>query len=144
MELICEHREKMFRESNAPGRTEEILQTQTAHFRKWLAPRLSDGTYFGYIMEEMEQPVAGIGLMLIDWPPHPSHPTEARRGYILNVFVEPAHRRKGLAKMLMDMADAEFKRRGVGFSALHATSMGRPLYEKLGWEAGREMTKSLR
>jgi GNAT superfamily N-acetyltransferase len=144
LELICDHRERLFRESNAPGRTEEIIETQTEHYRKWLAPRLSDGTYFGYIIEDGDKPIAGIGLLLIDWPPHPSHPTADKRGYVSNVFVEPTHRRMGLAKMLMDMADAEFRRRGIGFVALHATRMARPLYEQLGWATTNEMTKTLR
>ena len=95
LELICEQRERMFRESNAPGRTEEILKTQTEHFRPWLAQRLHDGSYFGYIVEDAGKSVAGIGLMLIDWPPGPAHPTSDKRGYVLNVFVEPSHRRKG-------------------------------------------------
>jgi GNAT superfamily N-acetyltransferase len=144
LELICEHRERMFRESNAPGRTEEILATQTAHFRPWLAQRLRDKSYFGYIVEDAGRPVAGIGLMLIDWPPGPAHPTSDKRGYVLNVFVEPSHRRQGLAEKLMQMADAEFARRGATYAVLNATRMGRPLYEKLGWTATNEMAKSLR
>jgi len=143
IELICEQRERLFRESNAPGRTEEIIKTQTAHYRPWLAQRLRDGAYFGFVVEDAGKPVAGIGLLLIDWAPHPSHPTQDKRGYVSNVFVEPTHRRMGIAKMLMDMADAEFKRRGVGFVALHATRMARPLYEQLGWAATNEMTKTL-
>ena len=133
----------MFRESNAPGRTEEILTTQTAHFRPWLAQRLGDGSYFGRIVEDDGRPVAGIGLMVIDWPPGPSHPTQDKRGYVLNVFVEPAHRKQGIAKALMAAADQEFARRGVMFAGLHATRMGRPLYERLGWSASNEMTKAL-
>ena len=144
LELICEHRERMFRESNAPGRTEEILATQTAHFRPWLAQRLRDKSYFGYLVEDAGRPVAGIGLMLIDWPPGPAHPTADKRGYVLNVFVEPSHRRQGLAEKLMRMADAEFARRGVTYAVLNATRIGRPLYEKLGWTATNEMAKSLR
>ena len=105
LELICDQRERMFRESKTPGRTEEILSTQTAHFRSWLAPRLRDGSYFGHVVEEAGKPVAGIGLMLIDWPPGPSHPTSDKRGYVLNVFVERSHRRKGLAATLMELAD---------------------------------------
>ena len=143
LELICEQRERMFRESNAPGRTEEILKAQTEHFRPWLAQRLRDGSYFGYIVEDAGKPVAGIGLMLIDWPPGPAHPTSDRRGYVLNVFVEPSHRRKGLAIKLMDFADKEFARRGVTYAILNATRMGRPLYEKLGWTATNEMAKAL-
>jgi GNAT superfamily N-acetyltransferase len=144
LELICEHRERLFRESNAPGRTEEIITTQTAHFRPWLAQRLRDGSYFGHIVEDAGKPVAGIGLMLIDWPPGPAHPTSDKRGYVLNVFVEPSHRRQGLAEKLMQMADAEFARRGATYAVLNATRMGRPLYEKLGWTATNEMAKSLR
>lgn len=144
LELICEHRERMFRESNAPGRTEEILTTQTAHFRPWLAHRLRDKSYFGFIVEDAGKPVAGIGLMLIDWPPGPAHPAIDKRGYVLNVFVEPSHRRMGLAAKLMELADKEFVARGVNYAILNATRMGRPLYEKLGWAATNEMAKALR
>ena len=143
LELICEQRERMFRESNAPGRTEEILKTQTEHFRPWLAQRLRDGSYFGYIVEDAGKPIAGIGLMLIDWPPGPAHPTSDKRGYVLNVFVEPSHRRNGLAAKLMEVADKEFARRGVTYAILNATRMGRPLYEKLGWAATNEMAKTV-
>lgn len=142
--LICEQRERMFRESNAPGRTEDILTTQTAHFRLWLAPRLRDGSYFGYMIEDAGKPVAGIGLMLIDWPPSPSHPTSDKRGYVLNVFVEPSHRRQGLAAKLMALADRDFAERGVNYAVLHSTRMGRALYEKIGWTATNEMAKQFR
>src|SRR5262249_19622793 len=108
IDLICRHREEMFRASNAPGRGDELLRTMTAAFRTWVAPRLKDGSYFGYIVEDAGQAIAGIGLMLIDWPPHPSHPAEDKRGYVLNVYVEPSHRGRGLAKMLMQRGEAEF------------------------------------
>ena len=65
------------------------------------------------------------------------------RGYVLNVFVEPSHRKQGIARALMDRADREFASRGVAFAILHATKMGRPLYEQLGWSATSEMAKSL-
>ncbi|MGT2493534.1 GNAT family N-acetyltransferase [Cupriavidus basilensis] len=82
VELVCRHREEMFREA---GRDNDILQTVTRQFRPWLEPRLRDGSYFGFVLEDQGQPVAGIGLMAIDWPPHPSHPTQDKRGYVLNV-----------------------------------------------------------
>jgi GNAT superfamily N-acetyltransferase len=143
LELVCRHREEMFRESNVPGRTDDILKAQTDHFRPWLATRLDDRTYFGWIVEDGGKPVAGIGLMIIDWPPHPSHPAQDKRGYVLNVFVEPSYRKRGIAEMLMGMAEGEFARRGVAFLMLHATAMGRPLYERLGWAATSEMSKPL-
>jgi ribosomal protein S18 acetylase RimI-like enzyme len=143
LDLVCRHREEMFRASNTPGRTEAILKTMTAAFRVWVEPRLKDGSYFGHIVEDSGASVAGIGLMVIDWPPHPSHPLEDKRGYVLNVFIEASHRRRGLASMLMELAEAEFRKRGVSYGVLHATRMGKPLYERMGWTGTSEMAKIL-
>jgi ribosomal protein S18 acetylase RimI-like enzyme len=140
LDLICRHREEMFRDA---GQSETVLSVMTEHFRTWLEPRLADGSYFGFVLLDETDPVGGIGLMTIDWPPHPSHPTQSRRGYILNVFVEPPHRRRGLARELMRLAEAEFANRGVEFAVLHATEKGQPLYLGLGWGPTSEMTKRL-
>jgi GNAT superfamily N-acetyltransferase len=140
LELVCRHREQMFREA---GSADDVLLAMTKHFRRWLQPRLDDGSYFGYVLVEAGRPVAGIGLMLIDWPPHPAHPETDKRGYVLNVYVEPAFRKRGLAGELMKLAEAEFARRGVQFAILHATEAGRDLYARLGWRSTTEMSKPL-
>lgn len=140
LELICRHREVMFLEA---GGDPAALRVMTEHFRPWLRVRLEDGRYYGFMVMDEGSPAAGIGLMSIDWPPHPAHPTQDQRGYVLNVFVEPAYRRRGLATALMKLAEAEFARRGLGFAVLHATEVGRPVYQALGWAATREMTKTL-
>jgi len=44
--------------------------------------------------------------MVLDWPPHPLHPNEDRRGYVLNLYVEPGYRGRGVARDLMRLADA--------------------------------------
>jgi ribosomal protein S18 acetylase RimI-like enzyme len=143
LDLVCRHREEMFRASNAPGRTEDVLTAMTAAFRVWVEPRLKDGSYFGYIAEDAGASVAGIGLMVIDWPPHPSHPFEDKRGYVLNVFIEGSHRRRGLGNMLMELGEAEFRKRAVSYGVLHATRMAKPLYERMGWTGTSEMAKIL-
>ncbi|MDG9785118.1 GNAT family N-acetyltransferase [Metapseudomonas otitidis] len=140
LELICRHREAMFLEA---GGDPAALRVMTEHFRPWLRVRLEDGRYYGFMVMDEGDPAAGIGLMSIDWPPHPAHPTQDQRGYVLNVFVEPAYRRRGLATALMKLAEAEFARRDLGFAVLHATEVGRPVYQALGWAATREMTKTL-
>ncbi|MCP1121644.1 GNAT family N-acetyltransferase [Robbsia andropogonis] len=140
VELICGHREEMFRDA---GRAEEVLQVMTQNFRNWVTPRLLEGSYFGFLAYEQEKPIAGIGLMVIDWPPHPSHPTADRRGYVLNVYVEPTHRRRGIARELMRLAEGEFARRGITFAILHATEKCRGLYAGLGWNSTTEMSKSV-
>jgi len=133
LELVCHHREEMFRDA---GAEEELLKVMTENFRRWLHPRLEDGSYFGFILSHDGEPAGGVGLMLIDWPPHPLHPTTDRRGYVLNLYVHPEHRRNGLGRRLMELAEEELRRRGVELLVLHATEKGRPLYAQLGWVAG--------
>jgi GNAT superfamily N-acetyltransferase len=137
LELVCRQRRRMFEDA---GAADEVLATMTEAFRDWLRPRLATGEYFGWIATlEDQQPVGGIGMMVIDWPPHPLHPLQAGRGYILNLFVEPDHRGRGVAGALMERATQEAERRGLDYMILHATDMGRPMYEKLGWRQTSEM-----
>ncbi|MDR0277142.1 MAG: GNAT family N-acetyltransferase [Paucimonas sp.] len=139
-EMICRHREAMFLEADGDPAT---LRHMTEHFRPWLQPRLVDGRYYGFVLEDAGQTAAAIGLMSIDWPPHPAHPQLDQRGYVLNVYVEPTYRRRGLASQLMRLGEAEFAWRGLGFAVLHATEAGRPVYAGLGWGATAEMAKAL-
>lgn len=140
IDLVCRHREEMFREA---GKSAENLVAMADPFHRWIEPRLADGRYFGFVAEKANMPIGGVGLMEIEWPPHPAHPMEDRRGYVLNVFVEPIHRSQGVARLLMKASDDEFIRRGIGYAILHATAAGAPLYERSGWARTSEMAKPL-
>ena len=74
-----------------------------------------------------------------DWAPHYLDPTGEQRGYVLNVFVEPEYRKRGLAQALMSECMDEARRRGVRVVALHASQKGQPVYEKLGFTTSNEM-----
>jgi ribosomal protein S18 acetylase RimI-like enzyme len=138
--LICRHREAMFREA---GWDMMAIATMAVPFREWLAPRLGDGRYFGFMVDVEGRAIGGIGLLELTWPPHPSHPHDDRRGYVLNLYVEPPHRGKGVARSLMMESQAELTRRGLSYAVLHATANGRKLYEKLGWAGTSEMATPL-
>jgi GNAT superfamily N-acetyltransferase len=137
---ICGHRRRMFEEAGVAAAT---LDRMGEAFPPWLRARIEDGSYFGFIAEDANDVVGGIGLRLIDWPPSPWHPTVDKRGYILNLYVEPVYRGRGVAKAMMARAEERFRELGVTYEILHATVMGRPLYEKLGWVATTEMGKHL-
>lgn len=139
IDLICDHRQRMFLEA---GTDETAIESMNVPFRHWLENHLAHQTYYGFVVEGETGPAASIGLMAIDWPPHPEHPLESQRGYILNLYVEPEHRKKGLAKKLMTLADTEFAKRGISFYILHPTAMARPIYASLGWRESGEMVKS--
>lgn len=140
LETICGHRRRMFAENDV---NIEALDAMAEPFRAWLDPRLADGRYFGLMAEEDGAIAGGIGLILLDFPPHFLHPESGLRGYILNVYVEPSHRGQGLAKEMVLRGEDQFRERGVVFEVLHASRMGKPVYDSLGWMAMPEMGKAL-
>lgn len=139
LNLICRHRVAMF--CDGDRREESELAAMDHSFRVWLKPRLDDETYFGFIVEAGGEPIAGIGLMELAWPPHPLHPADCRRGYILNMYVGPNYRKRSIAKLLLKLTDQEFHSRNLQYAILHSTSAGRPVYEAAGWIATTEMAK---
>lgn len=139
-DTICRHRKQMFSEA---GSDEKLLEQMAVPYRKWLAEQIANKTYFGFLAISNNLVVGGIGMMIIDWPPHPLHPKTAKRGYVLDVYVSPDYRRNGIAQTLLNKAQAEFSQRGITYLILHATDAGKPLYEKNGWKQTPEYAKSL-
>ena len=123
------------------GHARDGLTSMTQHFRPWLEAQLEAKSYFGRVASETDTVVGSIGWMVLDWPPHPMHPEQGKRGYVLNLFVEPNHRGKGIAKALMAGADAWFLDAGIEYCILHSTRMARTMYEKLGWSGTSEMAR---
>ncbi len=135
--LITRHRSRMF--VDAGRRDDQVLQTMSETHEPWVAKAIVDGRYVGWLTEDEGQVVAGAGLLLLDWPPHPLDPRSAVRGYLCNVYVEPSHRRRKLASNLIELALAEARRRGIRVVALHSTEEGRRLYEANGFRPTNEM-----
>ncbi len=135
--LITAHRHAMFAEMGkyAP----QSLERMNPHFTPWLERVMAAGRYVGWIVEDQGQPAASAGFFELDWPPHPLDPAGTARGYLLNFWVEPAYRRRGLARALVREALAESRRRGLLVTSLHASAAGRPVYEKEGFRASVEM-----
>jgi GNAT superfamily N-acetyltransferase len=135
--LITAHRHAMFAAMGSG--TPESLNEMSRSFEPWLLPRLSDGRYLGWITWDGALPVASAGLLILDWPPHALHPSTSERGYILNMFVEPVYRRRGLARALVQRCIDEAHRLNILVTSLHASAEGRPVYESLGFRAANEM-----
>lgn len=135
--LITAHRRAMF---DAMGRgPASALDVMSRTFEAWVAPRLADGRYLGWITSDSDRPVASAGMLLMDWPPVPHNPLGTTRGYLLNVYVDPDYRRRGLAQALLKMCMAEARQSGIRVLSLHASDEGRPLYERLGFAPANEM-----
>jgi GNAT superfamily N-acetyltransferase len=136
-ETIVAHRRAMFSEMGY--RDEEVLDKMCLAFRPWLERKMQTGEYLAWFAVSDDGTVAaGLGLWLMDWPPHMIGPG-APRGNILNVYTEPHARRLGLARLLMETALAWCRDHGIRAVILHASSDGRRLYESLGFKSTNEM-----
>ena len=133
---IAEQRVKMFQDNDlTPTGTWEELERDSA---EWTARKLREGSYAGWLVEEDGRVIGGAGVWFMEWPPHWMH-VEPVRGYLLNFYVAPEARGRRLAKELVALAVDECRRRGVHVAVLHASRMGRKIYEELGWTASNEM-----
>jgi len=115
------------------------LEAMTEEFRPWLESRMGSGEYLGWLAMASDGSVAaGLGLWLMDWPPHVLG-AGARRGNIVNVYTEPGHRGRGLARLLMNAALEWCRANGVDVVILHASKDGQRLYDSMGFKPTNEM-----
>ena len=142
---IATQRIQMFRENNLKAvSTWSSLKRRS---EKWIADKLREGTYIGWLVEKCDSNhagdgnsiIGGAGLWIMEWPPHYLH-LEPVRGYLLNFYVAPQARRHGIAKRLAHLAVTECGKRKIRLAVLHASTMGRPVYDSLGWHVSNEMT----
>ena len=142
LDIIIRHRRNMFAEMGyrQDARFTSALEASRRHFGE----QLERGTYRGWFIENTAgQIVAGGGLFILEYPPSPRDPSP-RRPLIVNMYTEPACRRRGLARRLMETMIAWCREQGFGSIMLHASAEGRPLYASLGFQPANEMRLMVR
>jgi ribosomal protein S18 acetylase RimI-like enzyme len=138
--IIWHHRIAMFTEMGVD--TEPLIRLQTP-FNEWMSACIASGEYVGLLaVTESGEVVSGAGLWLHQWFPSSVAPS-GRRGYILNVYTEPEHRRHGLAKRLVQGCIDHCKALDITVVLLHASQFGRPIYESMGFIDTNEMRLQL-
>src|SRR5271157_3629412 len=124
---ILNHRTSMF--SDMREGTPQELDRMAQLTGPWLAHALADGSC---------RVVAGAGVLISPWPASPKDPCP-RRAMILNVYTEPAFRKRGIARQFVRAVLAWLKHQGFHSASLHASDEGRHLYEQLGFADTNEM-----
>lgn len=61
------------------------------------------------------------------------HNSTGRKAYLMNLYTDPAYRRRGIARQMVNLLLEECRARGISQVTLEATEMGRPLYEAMGF-----------
>lgn len=135
--IVTQHRRAMFHDMGR--RDAAALDAMAARFLPWVTERVRTEEYLAWFAVDGDGTVAaGLGLWLMDWPPHLVG-SGSRRGNILNVYTHSEYRRRGLARRLMEEALAWCRTNGIDCVILHASEEGRALYEALGFRPTNEM-----
>ncbi|MBZ0294605.1 MAG: GNAT family N-acetyltransferase [Anaerolineae bacterium] len=141
-ELIAQQRRAMFTEMGFHDyiHTEGIDEA----FCDWVRPRLANEEYVGWFaLAEDGSIIGGAGLWQRDGTPL-AISLDTARGYVMNVYVDPEHRRQGVARGLMTLMLDWCHAHDLRAISLHASEAGKHLYEKLGFEHSNEMRVFLR
>ncbi|MFN8017027.1 MAG: GNAT family N-acetyltransferase [Acidimicrobiales bacterium] len=103
--------------------------------RAWVRARTEAGRLASWLALDGGAPATPVGIasvVLADVPPRPDDP-RALEGYVINMYVVPTARRRGVARALLAAAEAGAGDLGVRATYLYATPDGRHLYEDVGY-----------
>jgi len=134
---VLGHRRAMFEEMGFTDAAllDDVTSSAEAYFR----PALADGSYRAWLaVTGAGEVAAGGGVLIAPWPGFPGE-KQSRRAWILNMYTEPAFRRQGIARRLVETMIAWCREEGFTAVALHASQEGRPLYETIGFRPTNEM-----
>jgi GNAT superfamily N-acetyltransferase len=131
IDVLVHHRLSMFSEMGTAFDAPVVRQL----FRDWLLKRMPAGDYRAWVCVAPSGDIAaGAGITLLIWPPGPSAISGERVAFVYNVYTEPAHRKRGLARRLMDTVHTWCRENGVGAVGLNAAPDARHLYESQGYQ----------
>jgi GNAT superfamily N-acetyltransferase len=136
--VIARHRAAMFRDMGDVSGDDVARIANASVFL--LRQMITERRFLGWLAERQGEVVAGGGLMISQLLPRPGAIEGGVQALILNVYCEPEHRGRGLARALMAAMLEWCKRERIAKVVLHASQDGRPLYESLGFVQTNEMS----
>jgi GNAT superfamily N-acetyltransferase len=90
------------------------------------------GQFFAYVAVAQSQIIASSGLVYHDHPPSQFHPT-GREGYIMNMYTQPAWRRRGIATKIIQLLIEHAAKNRCDRVSLHTHPQGQSIYAKAGF-----------
>jgi GNAT superfamily N-acetyltransferase len=121
----------------------KLLGAADTVYRAWAKPRLKTGELAGFIVEAGGQ-IVGSGCLWLQ--PRLGVPgfKGGRQPYLLSMYTEHAFRGKGVATIIVKESIRWAKAKGFTRMTLHASDMGKNIYEKLGFKQTWEMKLDLK
>jgi len=115
------------------------LDASDAASADYFSSAISGGVFHAWLAETANGKAIGSGGAVIDHHPPDPNNLSGQTGYIMNLVTDPGYRRQGIARRLMQTILDWLVEQGVTQMALHATQVGYPLYQELGFVESNEM-----
>jgi len=115
------------------------LERMAEKMRVYLARAMPAGDFYAWVVEDGGGRVVSAGAVVLrQSPPTVSNPSGSE-AYVQNVCTYPEHRRRGLARGIMDAIMEWARSQGIVCVTLRASEQGRPMYERMGFTETHEM-----
>ena len=141
LDVLVLHRRKMWEDLEFTD--EDDLDAHDRTYRRWARQRMRTGRLVGFVAEVSGHVVASGCVWLRPAQPFPGR-TQTLFPYVLSMYTERGHRKKGLAARLVRETTRWSRTQGYGRLTLHAATKARPLYRRLGFQRSWEMRVRLR
>ena len=99
----------------------------------YLKKEMSSGNFIAWLAITNKEIIATSGLITIQRQPQLWN-MSGQEVYIMNMYTKPEWRREGIGTAILEKLIDEARNRGVEAIKLHATPMGKALYEKRGFK----------
>ena len=120
------------------------LDAMVTSSEPYLRNAMADDTLHSWLATTEEGHVLGGGIVIITPRLSRPHFPRCHEASILNVYVYPEFRRRGIARRLMQAMIDWCRDAGYLYVSLHASNDGRALYESMGFEPTGELRLKLR
>ncbi|MBO4414918.1 MAG: GNAT family N-acetyltransferase [Lachnospiraceae bacterium] len=107
----------------------DLKQALFDHYHKHMA----DGTFVSWLAMDGDTIVGTSGMSFVEKPPYFTCPS-GKLGLLSSMFTDPAYRRMGIAKELLDRVIGEARIYGCGSVHITASEMGVELYTSYGFK----------
>ena len=140
--MLVAHRRRMWEDIG--GRSRAELDRADPIYRRWVRREVGAGRFVGFLVEDRAgRPLGSGAIWLSPNQPRPGRLARPAMPYILSMYTEAASRGRGIATRLVEAMVDWSTRHGYRRVYLHASEAGRPVYARLGFEAGNEMRLEL-
>ncbi len=136
--ILVRQRRAMFIEATG-AKDPKALEAMDKAYKKYIEKALPSGTFKAWLMEtKSDTVISGGAISIYEQPPRPQDDT-LRYVYVHSIYTEPEHRRRGLARIILETIIRWCRKNGFKTLTLHSVEASRPLYESLGFKPTTEM-----